>query len=138
MSHLVKFIITVVMASAATVWAAKNTASCANCDKVAGFLKAHDDDEKKAYENFNDFLATVEISKNKKIAAQEVQSILQATPVFLESDERRELPDYLVAIEDAHPKEFAEALKGLSTEQQEDLKIKMQAARKMLKEGEEP
>lgn len=114
------------------------TKPCLVCDKVAVMLKVHDEDEAKAYDDFNKLLSILKISSDKKIAAEELKSILGATPTFLKSDERREVPSYLLSFESSHPKEFAEALKVLSTEDREDLQRKMQAARKNMAEGEDP
>ncbi len=121
------------------VWAAKSAApTCAVCTKVDAIVKANEDDEDKAYNDFNELVGTVKLSTNKKVLAAELKSIIAATPTFLKSDDRRELPSYLVEMEDRHPQEFSAAIKELPTEQKEDLERKIQAARKNMKDGEEP
>lgn len=119
-------------------WAAKTAPTCAVCSQVDALVKMNDEDEGKAYKGFNELVGTVKLSSNKKVLAAELKSIVSATPMFLKTDERRELPSYLVDMQDAHPKEFAQALGGLSNEDKEDLERKLQAAKKNMTEGEEP
>ena len=113
--------------------------TCAICADVEKMTKVYEEDEAKGYDQYNDYLAQVneKLSVDKKNISEEIRSLLTAAILMLKTDAHGELPDYLVAVEDSHPKEFAEALKGLPKDQRESLKKEMKFSRDFMKEGEE-
>lgn len=112
---------------------------CTVCADVKKITQVYEEDEAKGYEQYNDYLGQVteKLSADKALLSEEMKSLLSATVLMLKSDAHGELPDYLVAVEDAHPKEFAEALKELPKDQREALKKEMKFSRDFMKEGEE-
>lgn len=113
--------------------------TCAICSEVEKMTKTYEEDEAKGYEQYNEYLETVQpkLSADKKVLEEEIKSLLQATVMMLKTDAHGELPDYLVAIEDAHSKEFTKALKELPKAQRDSLKKEMKFSRDFMKEGEE-
>lgn len=133
---MIKFIFISLLAFSSVIYAKEPV--CELCVKIEKIAKAYQDDERKAYDAFNELLSKVQFNKDKKIRSQELIAVIKTSVLLEKSDERWELPQYLVSVAQEHPADFKEALGSLSKADRKKLEQQIQEAKKLIEKGEEP
>ncbi|MEK2646625.1 hypothetical protein [Bdellovibrio sp. BCCA] len=117
---------------------AEASLACDVCVQVDKMAKAYEEDEKKAYDNFNKLISQVQLSKDKAVRKQELTVIVKTAVLMENSDDRQELAPYLADMQKEYPQEFKEALGALPKEARKSLEDQIKIANRLMEKGEEP
>lgn len=119
-----------------TIKTQSRQSDCPVCDKLGDISKTLEGDEKKAANQFADYIATVKLSKKTATKKKELTLLLNLATKLIYKDDRLEIGQYLISFKDEDPKIFDEIVSKMSAEDKKLLNDNDKEMRKFFKDGE--